>query len=305
MNGEIYNVAKYDSVIIGHVSKDENIDHLGHTMLMPGGAVLYSSASAYALGHNVLVVTKIAPEDNYVMEFFSVPKENILRLDSKKSTNIKNVYHTADKERRTSTAFSQGDSFELKDIPTSVNAKIYHLAGLLYGDFPKDMIVGLSKRADVAVDVQALLRHRNPSDGSMFFEDYPYKREIFPYAKYLKTDIAEAEILTNLTDKHEAAKVLHGFGSKEVMITSSENVLIYDGKEFAVVPIRARNLSGRTGRGDTTFAAYINERLNSDVKTALLWATATVSLKMETPGPIKAKRSDIEKYIDENYKDYK
>lgn len=39
------------------------------------------------------------------------------------------------------------------------------------------------------------------------------------------------------------------------------------------MPIRARNLSGRTGRGDTTFAGYINERLTADIPTVLRSAT--------------------------------
>ena len=53
------------------------------------------------------------------------------------------------------------------------------------------------------------------------------------------------------------------------------------------LPHQARNLSGRTGRGDTTFAGYINERLTQDIPTALRTATALVSLKMETPGPFQ------------------
>ena len=57
-------------------------------------------------------------------------------------------------------------------------------------------------------------------------------------------------------------------------------VLVYDGREIYTCPIRARNLSGRTGRGDTTFAGYINERLTADIPTALRFATALVSLKM-------------------------
>ena len=40
--------------------------------------------------------------------------------------------------------------------------------------------------------------------------------------------------------------------------------------------------------GDTTFAGYINERLTADIPTALRFATALVSLKMETPAPSPA-----------------
>ena len=54
----------YDSVIIGHITKDYNIDHLDNTVEMCGGAVLYSSASAYALGHRVAAVTKLNADDS-------------------------------------------------------------------------------------------------------------------------------------------------------------------------------------------------------------------------------------------------
>ena len=111
--------------------------------------------------------------------------------------------------------------------------------------------------------------------------------------------------MTGTDDRREAAEILHSWGAQEILITHNTEVLAYDGKNIYTCPIRARNLSGRTGRGDTTFAAYINERLSHNIRESLLTATATVSLKMETPGALKASRADIEKYIDEFYKDYK
>ncbi|MBR3439703.1 MAG: ribokinase, partial [Clostridia bacterium] len=200
-------------------------------------------------------------------------------------------------------AESVGDPFTLDDIP-DLDADIYHLAGLIYGDFNGEIIKALSEKAPLAVDVQALLRHAAP-DGSMFFEDWSEKKELLPFITYLKTDAAEAEILTGSADRFEAAKMLYGWGAKEVCITHNTEVLAYDGKDFYTCPIRARNLSGRTGRGDTTFAAYINERLNKNIKESLLIATATVSLKMETPGPLRCERKDIEAYINEFYADVK
>ena len=89
-----------------------------------------------------------------------------------------------------------------------------------------------------------------------------------------------------------------------MLITHNTEVIAYDGEKIYSCPIRARNLSGRTGRGDTTFAAYINERLTNNIEHSLLYATATVSLKMETPGQLKATRADIESYIKENYPEF-
>ncbi len=294
----------YESIIIGHISMDNNIDHLGNGAFVCGGAVLYSSASAYALGHKVAAVTKLAKEDSDRLKEFTVPEENVYVVNCKKSTTMKNVYFTPDKERRESTCLSSGDPFELSDIPEDISGDIYHFAGLVYGDFPNEMIKKCSEKGKVAVDVQTCLRHVNNETGEMYFEDWGSKKEMLPYIHFLKTDAAEAEIMTGTDDRYKAIKQLYEWGAKEVLITHNTEVIAYNGGEIYSCPIRARNLSGRTGRGDTTFAAYINERLVNDIPTALLYATATVSLKMETPGPLKATREDIDNYIKEYYKDY-
>ena len=293
----------YDSVIIGHITEDHNIDHLDNEVHICGGAVLFSSASAHALGHKVAAITRLAKKDENRLSQFTVPAEDVYPIFCEISTTIRNKYFTADKERRECRCLSLGDSFKTEDVPDDVCGKIYHLAGLIYGDFPDEMIKHFSKKGAVAVDVQGFLRHADKKTGEMFFEDWKTKKEMLPYITYLKTDAAEAEIMTGLKDRREAAKLLYSWGAKEVLITHNTEVIAYDGKEIYSCPIKARNLSGRTGRGDTTFAAYINERLTSNIKTALLYATATVSLKMETPGPFKGTRADIDAYINEFFSD--
>lgn len=294
----------YESIIIGHISMDNNIDHLGVGTFVCGGAVLYSSAAAYALGHNVAAVTRLSEKDSDRLKQFTIPGENLYVVNSENSTTMKNVYFTPDKERRNSSCLSFGDPFTLSDIPKDISAEIYHFAGLIYGDFPNEMIKKCAEKGKVAVDVQACLRHADRKTGEMYFEDWECKKEMLPYIHFLKTDAAEAEIMTGTSDRYEAIKMLHSWGAKEVLITHNTEVIAYNGGEIYSCSIRARNLSGRTGRGDTTFASYINERLTKDIETSLLYATATVSLKMETPGPLKATREEIENYIKENYPEY-
>ncbi len=295
----------YESIIIGHITLDHNTDHLGNSADIIGGAVTYSSASAYALGHKVAAVTKLNEADVGRLKSLTIPEEDIYCIYSPSSSNMDNQYFTPDKERRKCMCTSVGTPFGIEDIPKDISADIYHFAGLVYGDFSSEMIKEASKLGKVAVDVQACLRHVNTDDHTMFFEDWADKKEVLPYITYLKTDAAEAEILTGLEDRYEAAKLLHSWGAKEVIITHNTEVIVYDGKDFYSVPIRARNLSGRTGRGDTTFAAYMTERLTHSITHSLLYATATVSIKMETPGPYKGTRADIENYIDEFYSDIK
>ena len=295
---------KYDSLMIGHITKDFNIDHLKNLNEICGGAVLFSSASAFALGHSTGAVTKLAEQDKDRLNSFTIPQNDVYCSFCDSSTTMRNEYFTADKEKRNSTCLSCAAPFTLADLP-SVDAHIYHFAGLLYGEFPNEMLIECAKKGAVALDVQAWLRHADMQSGAMYFADWAEKKEILPYITYLKTDAAEAEIMTGTADRERAAKMLWELGAKEVLITHNTEVLVYDGKEVYTCPIRARNLSGRTGRGDTTFAAYINERLQFPVENALLNATATVSLKMETPGPIQANRQAIEAYIEEFYADCK
>ena len=171
---------------------------------------------------------------------------------------------------------------------------------VVYGDFDGALFAEAARHGKVAVDVQCLLRHVE-ADRTMAFHDWAEKKQYLPVIDYLKTDAAEAEILTGLTDRAEAAKLLHSWGAKEVLITHNTEVLAYDGVTTYTCPIKARNLSGRTGRGDTTFAGYISERQRAGVEEALRYCTALVSLKMETPGPFQGTRQDVLDYIREFY----
>ena len=291
----------YESIIIGHITEDINIDHEDNSVRICGGAVLYSSASASALGHKVAAVTKLRKQDADRLAQFRLPQEDIYVSYCDNSTTIRNKYYTADKERRDCVCLSRGTPFTMDDLPADISGDIYHFAGLIFGDYADGMIEACAKKGAVAVDVQGCLRHADPATGNMYFEDWADKKKLLPFITYLKTDAAEAEILTGTADRAEAAKILHSWGAKELLITHTTEVLCYNGKAVYTCPIKARNLSGRTGRGDTTFAAYLTERLHSDPQSALRYATATVSLKMETPGAFGGTRADVEQYLKDFY----
>ena len=288
----------FDTFIIGHISLDEII-YKGETNKNFGGAVVYSSYAAVAGKQNVGVLTKVSKEDeSELFNIFNTPNSSIYYKMSSNRTSIRNEYLTEDKEKRICTALSVANPFTVDDIP-EIDAKIYHLAGLLVGDYDDDIIKTLAVRGMVAVDVQGFLRMN--VNGEMIFTDWLDKQEYLPFIHFLKTDAAEAEIMTGESDRKKAAEILHSWGAKEVMITYNTEVLVFNGEEFYITPLKPRNLSGRTGRGDTCFSAYITERLTKNPKEALLYAAALVSLKMESPGPFIGSRKDVDNYIKEFY----
>ena len=290
---------RYDSFVMGHISIDENI-YQGEAVKEIGGAVFYSSCASHAIGHKTGILTKLSFRDKNCLEEFTIPEEDIFALNSENTTSIRNIYYSEDRERRICTALSVADPFTIDDIPNNITPQIYHFAGLISGEFDSEMIKFLRNKGKIALDVQGFLRTVGENK-DMVFKDWGKKKEYLPYIDYLKTDAAEAEIMTGTKDRKKAAEMLFGWGAKEIMITHNKEVLIYNGKKHYTCPLKPRNLSGRTGRGDTCFSTYITERLNKDIKNTLLFASALVSFKMEKPGPFKGTRDEVEDYIKKYY----
>lgn len=288
-----------DIMIIGQLSLDVNTDFGGRTERVVGGAVLCSGFAADASGAKVAVLAKGNREiADPIRAFERRPGITVIPVDSPSCTSISNTYLTADRERRICKALSRIEPYRPQELP-EMEATIYHIAGLMVGDIGEDMIQLAAQRGQCAVDVQCLLRR--DENGEMVFRDWEQKRACLPLIRFLKTDAAEAEILTGLADRYEAAKALHAWGAREIMITHNTEAIVYDGDRFYASPLKPRNLTGRTGRGDTAFAGYLAKRLHNDIGSSLLYAAALVSLKMETPGPFMGAAADVEKYIEQFY----
>jgi len=289
----------YDTFIMGHISIDENI-YQGEVVKEIGGAVVHSSCTSYAIGHKTGILTKLSFQDKNCLKALTIPEEDVFALGSESITSIRNIYHSEDRERRTCTALSVAEPFTIDDIPENIDSQIYHFAGLISGEFDNKMIKFLHNKGKVALDVQGFLRTVGKNK-EMVFRDWEEKKEYLPFIDYLKADAAEAEIMTGTKDRRIAAKMLFEWGAKEVMITYNKEVLIYDGRKYYTCPLKPRNLSGRSGRGDTCFSAYITERLNQNIEDALFFASALVSLKMERSGPFNGTRNEVEDYIKKYY----
>lgn len=289
----------YDLMILGPATRDVNIDYTGDESRIVGGAVTFCTPSAVAAGASVFAAVKANSGDADVAKAFGHFGADMAILPSKVTTEMRNKYFTADRERREASCAAQSDSILPGEVP-DVPRKLTHLAGLLYGDFPNELIEALREKSALAMDAQGFLRCNE--GGKMVFHDWPDKLKYLPSFAIVKADAAEAEILTGLTDRSAAAKQLVDWGTGEVLISHNTEMLAFDGHVLHTCPVKSRNFSGRTGRGDTVFAAYIARRtLGDSVEEALNYATACVSLKMETPGPFTGTREDVLAYMREFY----
>ncbi len=293
---------RLDVQVIGPLCIDINVDAAGCSTRGVGGAALCAAAAAASLGRRVEVVTTMADDDAHLRSRFPDAIERVVAVHSARTSSIRNVYTTADQERRHSSALAQADPITAADVPKTPVA-VQHLAGLVVGDYAPGLLTELAARADLAVDMQGFLRRRDPETGALTLSQPPQDEGFYRRIRFLKVDTAEGEHLTGLTDRRAIARALHERGAQEVMVSNAREILVLDRDGAHVCPLRPRNLTGRTGRGDTVFSAYITERRRHDVDRALLTACAAVSLKMETPGPLVCTRSDVEAYRDRFYPD--
>jgi sugar/nucleoside kinase (ribokinase family) len=283
---------KYDIAMLGHVSKDVIVDHLGVETRLLGGAVVQSAAAAARAGAKVLVVTKAAKDDAASLGFMRAWGVDLVVEESPATTSILNVFRTADHERRDTSLISRAEPFAAADLPPDAQASIIDLAGLFVGELPDALIEELRPRGLIAADAQGLLR-RAEADRGMRFADWEGKRRFLPFVEYFKTDAAEAEILTGQRDREEASRVLASWGAREVMVTHNSEALVLARGRIFRAPFTPSNLSGRTGRGDTAFASYLARRRDHDPQESVAFAAALCSIKMEKPGPFSGTIEDV------------
>lgn len=280
----------YDIVSIGHID-NAVLNHRGRVSRFTGGAVYYSSFAARRSGARVCVVTKLNERDFGLLDELKAEGIDVVAIPSRQTTSVENIFETEDADRRKVNLLAQADPFAIGDIPAA-GARIFNLAGLFVGEFPNRLIADLAERgARIALDLQAMLRRSE--SGRFRWQDWPGKRTYLPMVTYLKADSLESEVITGLPDRVEAAKLLHGWGAREVMISHSSEVIVYDGRQVFRAPFNPRNLSGRTGRGDTVFIAYQVRRLTHGIQDAVDYAAALCSIKMESPGPFRGTIDDV------------
>jgi hypothetical protein len=66
----VHMMKKYDTLVIGPVSLDHNIDHLGNERKEVGGAIIASGFAAANSGNRTALFTKFNPADVKVEEAF-------------------------------------------------------------------------------------------------------------------------------------------------------------------------------------------------------------------------------------------
>lgn len=287
MGTEEYDV---DVMMIGHFAKDRNMVD-GHGEVASGGGVYFGSIVLRRLGVSVAVVTRLHPDDSWRLEEMRQEGVQVFASAAPETSGIANYYDSADMERRVCVPLGFAGPFVPEEIP-DLKARIYVVASIIAGEVDLPLLKDLARRGPVAIDVQGFVRVCEGDD--LVFRLWPDMAEGLAYVTYLKTDRAEAELLTGLGDLQEAARCLAAYGPREIVITQSSGVTVYADGQFYHAPFTPSCLAGRTGRGDTCFSTYLGRRLTAAAEEATRLAGAVTTLKQEKPGPWLGMLADAE-----------
>jgi len=154
------------------------------------------------------------------------------------------------------------------------------------------LLGALAARGPLALDVQGFVRVREGDD--LVSRPWAEMAEGLAHVTFLKVDRAEAELLTGETDLALAAERLSEYGPREIVLTETSGVTVYAEGKIYQAPFTPRSLVGRTGRGDTCFAAYLGRRLTVSLEQACRFAAAVTTLKQEKAGPWRGTLDQVE-----------
>ena len=292
----------YDVTFIGHMCYDEITYPGREPVVNPGSAVLCGAMAAVHTGKKIAAVVKLARKDEIIVQSMQEAGIEVYIIPAKETTYSRVIHASMNMDERELVLVKDSGRFSIEDIP-EIKSRYIHLAGISNREFDIDFIREIHKNgSSLSVDMQSFVRQVDEVTRKIAFSDVENKEELVSYFDKVKLDIVEARILTGEDDIEKAARIIASWGTREVIITQSDGILAY--AEGAVYYEKFSHISsiGRTGRGDTAFAAYLCRRIDYSVRDSLKFAAALVSVKMENHGPFNGSIDEVIKRMEEAHR---
>lgn len=288
----------YDVVCIGNYTKDTIISPAG-TKYIDGGGMNYAAHAAARLGLKIAVVTRLAKQDDRVVEKFTQAGIDCYPTYTTQSTEMCLEYPTANPDIRNLSVNGLAGAITVGEVE-NLEMKSAVIGSSLRGEVGLEVIQALKeKKVFLAADMQGFVRVLQGK--SLVYAPWGEMKTTLAWLDVLKSDAVEAEYLTGETDIFKAAKFYADMGPREIVLTHKDGLLIHaDGRNYEMGFYPAQ-LNGRSGRGDTCVGTYVAMRLSKSPHEAGIWAAAVTSLKMEKLGPFDRPVSDVEALIHSRY----
>ena len=286
-----------DICCIGHITKDKIITPR-QTVYMAGGTSFYFSYAFNHLPKNVSfqLVTKLGESEMKSADDMRQAGIDVLTYPSRHTVYFENKYGENQNDR-TQRVLERADPFTVEEMQ-NVEAGVFHLGSLLNDDFSTEVVKYLSTKGRISIDAQGYLREVRGE--KVYPIDWTEKREILAHTHIIKVNEHEMEVITGLTDPHEAAIRLAEWGVKEVCVTlgSEGSIILAEGKFYTIPADKPREIVDATGCGDTYSAGYLWCRAQGmGYEESGKFAAAMCTLKLEHSGPFDRNIDEVKQVL--------
>ena len=284
---------------IGKVTKDYIITPTKEYTQI-GGAVFYQTQTLNTLNYNVESIITIGNDDLKLLEDVQ-GKVHIIKTE--KTMQYTNIYD--EKLRRTQKAILTKNPILPENIIIDLkNFTTVLLSPLSPYDIPPETINFLKQKGMKTVLVpQGYLRQSDENNNII-----PKKWENME--SYLKnTDIicldekeAKNAFDINPNNEKQINDMIKKYSLEQVIITKAEkgSVIHTQYDKYEIPAIKTRKETDATGLGDTYIAAYVAKLEEcDDIFESGLFASICAKEKLKRKGPLKTRKEEIERELDE------
>ncbi|MDN3581969.1 PfkB family carbohydrate kinase [Mucilaginibacter flavus] len=292
----------YDICCVGHITLDKVVTPQA-VKHMAGGTSFYFSNAIRNMDVNYTLVTTLGQSEMVVVEKLRAKGIHIDALACGQSVYFENIY-SENQNHRTQRVLQKANPFTIEQLQQT-EAKIFHLGPLLADDIDVSLIKELHRRGKVSLDVQGYLRE--VVNENVVAIDWADKCEALQHIDILKANEHETEVLTGSTDIFEGARILAGWGVKEVVITlgSMGSVIYTDGVFYNIPAYTPTAVVDATGCGDTYMAGYLYQRIKgASFQQAGEFAAAMASYNIASSGPFTGTEEDVLELLNKGEKVY-
>lgn len=291
---------KKQILCVGHITHDNIITpSLPYGVDCAGGTAYYVAWAMHHLSQDVSfgVVTAVGDDLKHEIEKLRQAGIDILDLGSPTSVYFENKYGE-NMNNRQQRVLSKAAPFTIDQLKNA-EADVFHLGSLLVDDFSPEVVEYLAGKGRVCVDVQGYLREVRGQQ--VYAIDWHDKLRVLKSTDILKVNEHEVDVLTDgEKDLHRAARLIHTWGVREVLITlgSFGSIIYADDKFYEIPGFPPRRIVDATGCGDTYAAGYLYARSHgASYEEAGRLAAAMCTLKLEHTGPFDATLEDVMKIL--------
>jgi len=280
----------FDIVSAGHFSIDSIfLPNRQTAFTVLGGSVAYVSFAARRLEARVSVISNVGADFPAAYKWWlqqeGVDLSGVTDVQDALTTRFELRYDD-DLSNRTLCSKNRMLPIRVEDLPTSLKAKIIHLAPIA-GEITHEVAEKLRSCTEImSLDPQGLIR-KFDQDGNVTLQQ-PTDNSILGFVNVFKSTPTEIKALTGLSDLDSAIKAVNNHGVNIVIVTrGAEGALVAVEDTIHRVPAyKPEKLVDPTGAGDAFIGAFLAEYARGeDCAWCSQVGSAAASLVVEAIGP--------------------